>query len=143
MMEDTTLAQLGAQLARIEAHIRKVVPPQDVRANMAEASEHIADVADTTELHSPQIAEIVAWMHARMSGDELAKQFDEQFFITKQLISIMQGARDDQVLLRGDFRRLAALLEQTLRARVDDEEAWHAGDVDRRRNSIADRRKVS
>jgi len=79
---------------------------------------------------------MIQWMKERMSGDELEKQFADQAFITKQLIGVMQGTRDDIVLLRGDFRRLAALLEQTLRLRVDDDErslAWRAGDADRRR----------
>jgi len=138
-MEKTTqelLDRIAGQLTRIEQKLAAVVSPGEVRQAMGEATEHIADVADTTLIQSPQLVEMIQWMKERMSGDELEKQFADQAFITKQLIGVMQGTRDDIVLLRGDFRRLAALLEQTLRLRVDDDErslAWRAGDADRRR----------
>jgi hypothetical protein len=142
------LLSLARQLARIEARQAGDVPPADVRAGMAEATEHIehvaqfiADDARAIPLRDAQIAEIVAWMHARMSGGDLQAQFDTQYIITKQLTGIMQGTRDDIVLLRADFRRLAALLEQSLRTRVEDE-AWGQGDADRRRNTIVDRRRA-
>lgn len=142
-MEETTqelLNRIAGQLTRIESHLAGVVPPGEVRHAMGEATEHIADVADTTSVQSPQLLEMIQWMHQRMPADELQKQFDEQFFIAKQLISIMQGTRTDIVELRGDFRRLAALLEQTLRLRVEDDERGWSGEE---RRNIADRRRAS
>lgn len=141
------LDQLAAQLSRIETRLAAVVPPRDVRASMAEATEHIADMteyADATQaavpLRDAQIDAIIDWIHARMSGDELRIQFEDQEFVTRQLISIMQGTRTDIVEMRSTLRQLTSRLEQTLHARVVDEEAWN-GAVERR-NSIADRRRA-
>lgn len=130
------LRSIAAALARVERQLSSVVPPNEVRAAIGDATEHIADVADTTEIHSPQLREMIQWMHERMSGEDLSRSFENQDIIVRQLISIMQGTRDDIVLLRADFRRLSALLEQTLHVRVEDEErgiVWNVGDADRRK----------
>jgi hypothetical protein len=138
------LSRIEDALAQIALALARTVPPADVRESMDQATEHIDAVATAAPPRDAQIAEIIAWMHARMSSSELQAQFDDQYYTSKQLISIMQGTRTDLVEMRGDIRRLAALLEQSLRGRVEDEErqsAWRAGDGERRR--AEDRRKVS
>ena len=116
------LAQIEAALQRVEAALSALVPPKDVRASMEEATVHQDAMADAAPLQRTQLADIAEWLHQRMSGDQLQFQFDDLLFVTKQLISLWHGARDEQVLMRADIRRLAALCEQALRARVDDEE---------------------
>lgn len=88
-----------------------------------------------------QLSELLIWAHARMNAQALEHEFTDLIFQTRQLISIMQGTRDDLVLMRADLRRLSALLEQTLRARVEDDERGIAWSGEERRNSIADRRR--
>ena len=116
------LTRIETALQRIEAALAALVPPKDVREAMEEATVHQDAMADAAPLQLAQLAEIAEWLKQRMSGDQLQFQFDDLLFVTKQLISLWHGARDEQVLMRGDIRRLAALCEQALRARVDDEE---------------------
>jgi hypothetical protein len=142
------LGELDTRMAQIAELLQARVPPRDVRAHISESGETaslVADLSDAVPQQSEQLTEIVGWIHARMSGAELEDQLANLDIIVRQLISIMQGTRDDIVLLRGDFRRLAALCEQMLRARIDDEENGDGWDgferraVERRR-SIPDRR---
>jgi len=113
------LLDVARALTRIESRLANDVPPADVRAGMDEATEHISD-------ESAHIAATEA-------------QSDDQQFVTKQLISIMQGTRTDLVEMRVTLRHLSALLEQTLQARALDDEAWTGSE----RRSIVDRRKAS
>jgi hypothetical protein len=126
-MEDDQ--ELKASLARIEARQADDVPPADVRASMAEATEHVTEAekhhAEADAQAAPRdalLAEVIEWVRTRMSGDELEQRLEQQYVITKQLISIMQGTRDDFLALRTDFRRLATLLEQSFRDR--EQEPW-------------------
>ena len=142
------LEQIEKHLATIADALSRTVPPADVRASMAESTEHIADAtvhmvdaARSVPLRDAQISEIVQWMHARMSGQELEQQFDDLLFATQQLTSISEQWRTDLLQMRADIRRLAALCEQVLRARVDDEENGIVWSGEERRNSIADRRR--
>ena len=133
------LDQIAAQLTRIEAVLARTVPPVAVRASVAESSAHVTDVSAAAPLQGQQLAEVVDWIHERMSGGDLQTQFDGLSFVTNQLISIMHGTRDELVLMRADMRRLAALLAQSFRAQTEDD-AWRPGDPDRR---ARERRKAS
>jgi len=138
----SALSLVAQRLGAIDAKLARLVPPADVRASMLEATEHQAAVADAAPLQAQQLADISAWIDNRMTGDQMAIEFDDLAFVSKQLIGILQGSRDDLVLMRNDIRRLAALCEQVLRARVDDDERgmWRPGDQERR---ATDRRRAS
>ena len=129
----SALSLVAQRLLAIDRKLALLVPPDDVRAAMDATTEHIADMADAAPLQSRQLAEMTDWLRDRMSGDQLQFQFDDLMFVTKQLISIWEGSRTDQVLLRGDVRRLAALVETALAGRADP--PWRAGDAERRRAS--------
>lgn len=134
------VAALRAACDRIE---RNQSDPEETRQALSDIAAGyglIVQLAEVAGVQRGQIHDLVTALSNRVPGDELRSAFDDVFFQTKQLIGIMQGTRDDLVLMRSDLRRLAALLEQTLRARAEDEEAW--GGLERR-NSIADRRRAS
>ena len=111
-------------LQRIEAALAQLVPPADVRAHFA-GSEATAEQVDALATQGPvqgaQLDAITAWIAARMSGDQLQFNFDDLVFVTRQLTSINEGWRSDLLSMRGEIRRLSALCEQALRARVEDE----------------------
>lgn len=131
----SALSLVASRLKDIDAKLARVVPPSDVRAAMTQASEHQDAVADAAPLQAQQLLEITAWLDTRMSSDQLELEFADLAFVSKQLIGILQGSRDDLLLLRADVRRLAALVERALRARVEDDRGWRQGDAERRKAS--------
>jgi len=115
------LTAIEQRLGVIEERLGALVPPRDVRASMDSASEHQAAMAESTPIQVAQLDTIVAWLHDRMSGDQLQFQFDDILFVTKQLASISEGWRTDLLSMRGDVRRLVKLCEQALVARDERE----------------------
>jgi len=130
----SALSLVAQRLGAIDSKLTPLVAPAVVQ-------QHITDSAITAgqvdALHdaAPQLAEqikdIATTIERGMTDVELRKAFDDSLFVVKQLISIMQGTRLDIVQFRETLLRFSALLEQTLRARVEDEE-WHRTGIDRR-----------
>jgi hypothetical protein len=144
-MPTTTAARLdviAARLSAIEALIEARVPPHEIRTAIEEGgatAESVHELAEAAPQVTQQLADIAAVVGAQMTDSELREELGSALFVTQQLISIMQGTRTEIVEMRGTLRRLAALLEQSLRARVDDEE-WHRTGIERRSE---ERRKAS
>ncbi len=113
------LAKIEIHLQAIEARLAALVPARDIRAAMSEATEHNAAMAEATPLAAAQLDTIVAWLHDRMTGDQLQFQFDDILFVTKQLASISEGWRSDIVQMRSEIRRLAALIEADRKERSE------------------------
>lgn len=145
-MQNAELKRLTAiedRLTAIDGKLAELVPAPVVRASidaasdhiaaMAEASELIAAVAEAVPIQTQQLEAITAWIEQRMTGEAMELEFSDLAFVSKQLIGILQGSRDDLLLLRTDVRRLAAVVEQYMRARAEDDRRWRVGDVERRR----------
>lgn len=142
MGRNTTTQQLTSiteSLARIEAALAARVPVADVKRAIEDTSA-TAEVAQQLSQVAPVVAaqldSIVTTLDAQMTDDELRGELRNTLSYIRQFTPIMQGTRDDIVLLRADFRRLSALLEQTLHVRIEDEErgiVWNVGDADRRK----------
>jgi len=129
----SALSLVAQRLGSIDSKLAQLVPPRDVRHSMEEATEHQEAVADAAPLQAQQLKEMTDWLSNHMTGDQLQFQFDDLMFVTKQLISLWQGSRDEQVLMRADIRRLAALCEQVLADKA--EPPWRMGDDERRKAS--------
>jgi len=130
------LVLIEESLLRLERALALRVPPEDVRAHFVAQSaavEQIGVLADAAPELRERMDSILTWLRARMAGDQLQAEFDDLSFVVRQLIGILQGSRDDIVQLRGDQRRLAALLEHLLRAQ--DDRGWKVGDAERRKAS--------
>jgi hypothetical protein len=132
---DETLAEqlpaIEARLAAIDRKLAAVVPPQDVRQSMAEASEHETAMAEAAPLQAEQLSSIVTTLDAQMPLIELRDRLENELSYAQQVVSVMQGLRDEILAMRATLRRQSAVLEQVLRARVADEE-WEQSKADRR-----------
>lgn len=134
------LVLVEESLARIESALAQLVPPADVREHIDDSSvtaEQIDALTDAAPLQAQQLVGIVTTLGTRMTDTELRDALHDTLFHTQQMSSIMQGTRADIVQMRVTLLRQAALLEQVLRARVEDEE-WEKSKGDRRQ--IEDRR---
>lgn len=128
------LAAIEATLTRIERAIQTHVPAADERAHIAEAETtagQVSTLAGASPIQGQQLDAIVTTLDAQLPAVELRDKLQNELFFVRQLISVMQGTRDDVVAMRVTLRGLSALLEQVLQARVADEE-WEQRGIDRR-----------
>lgn len=121
------LARLSEQVAALHTIVSRIErnqsDPEETRQALSDVAGGYAlltQLAEVAGVQRTQILELTTTLSNRVPGDELRAALHDELFTTKQLTSIMQGTRDDLVLLRADVRRLAALLEQAARARVID-----------------------
>lgn len=108
------IAALRAAVDRIE---RNQSDPEEINqalSDIASSYSMITQLAEVAGVQRTQILEIAEWVKERMGADELRTQFDDQLFVTKQLISIMQGTRVDIVQMRATLLRLIEILNRSV-----------------------------
>ena len=113
------LMEIRAALDRIE---RNQSDPEEIRQALNDIAANYVlttQLAELAGIQRGQILEVVTWMRQRMSGDALQQQFEDVLFQTRQLVSIIQGWRDDEVLMRADIRALRGVIEAVLARRED------------------------
>ena len=106
--------QILAALDRIE---RNQHDPEEIRQAVADITASyvlITQMAELASVQRTQILEIVTWMRERITGEEQKRMLghaENLAFLTNQIAPILQGVRDDLVLLRSDVRELRSAIE--------------------------------
>jgi hypothetical protein len=137
----TALDLVAQRLDAIDHRLADRVPVADIQQAIEETSataEAVAELASSAPEVAQQLSSIVTTLGEQLPGTEMRDQLHNELSFVRQLISVMQGTRDEVLAMRVTVRGLSALLEQVLRARVADEE-WEQGGRDRR---SSDRRRA-
>lgn len=90
---------------------------QQLLQDVLDAYALIGQSADVIGVLRDEIMALREWREARISGEmqyEQANITADLAFVTKQIAPILQGTRDDLVLMRKDLRELRAAIELAL-----------------------------
>lgn len=105
----------AAHLARINESLTNVRAALDrIERSLSDPEEVRQALSDIAGIQRGQILEIVEWMRDRISGAEQKEQKEQTgnlAFVVGQIGPILQGTRDDIVLMRKDLRELRAAIE--------------------------------
>lgn len=123
------LARISEQLVEVRAACgqieRNQSDPEDVTqalSDIAGSYSLIAQMAEVLNVARNELLIFREWREARMSGPELKEQLTNLQFVITQLTGILQGQASNQIQMRSDIRRLAALQDVALSQMPTDEE---------------------